>query len=144
MRRFRVNHSNAMGRGRKIEIRRKQRAVAVRPRMVAGATGGGQDAAFCPQPGFEAPRGEPACLGGLLLANDQHLHLLMRSAWRWRCRRLSARRGNTAFGVSKLRCRGRSRLPACISTVGGGTHRPTNPLLPLPSKPTDCILTSRS
>lgn len=47
----------------------------------------GTAAGHSPRPRSPVP-GQPACLGGLSLANDQHLFLLIRSAWR--CRRLCA------------------------------------------------------
>lgn len=88
-----------------------------------------------PQPGSEEPRGEPACLGGLLLANDQHLYLLIRNAWR--CRRLSAPPGghghplppgdHPVWGISAGPAAGATFSHAPAPGVGGGTKHPPSP-----------------
>lgn len=98
--------------------------------MVTGAPRtAGRTQPSAPQPCSEWSRGEPASLGGLLLANDQHLYLLIRNAWR--CWRLSAHPGGhghpppretTPLGASlpaPPRCHSGSHLPVCTCAERG-------------------------
>lgn len=94
------------------------------------------------QPCSEASRGERVSLGGLLLANDQHLYLLIRNAWR--CRRLSAQPGRHGHPPPRettplghlCRPRGGATVGATFPHAParrGGRHTLNTPFLPKPA-----------